>query len=108
MEGIKYDDGKEQYHLLFWEFIREMARVLGFGADKYGEEENWKKRIVQPDGAKKYESARMRHAVAPFRNEKTDPETGFSHYAHEAVNAMFLYWLHFGGGNKDGNKSKDG
>jgi hypothetical protein len=32
MEGLKYDNGKDPWHLLAFDAIRELVKVLAFGA----------------------------------------------------------------------------
>jgi hypothetical protein len=83
--GIKYDGGKVRLDLLPPEFLEGTAKVLTFGADKYGEY-NWAKGM---DWHRPY-SALQRHLIAWWGGEDTDPETGLSHLAHAACNVAFL------------------
>ena len=41
-EGVKFDQNKTRYDLLPPEFLESTAKILGFGANKYGER-NWEK-----------------------------------------------------------------
>jgi len=84
-EGVKFDGGKAAYHLLAPEFLEGTAKVLAFGAVKYGAR-NWEKGMHwhRPFGAM------MRHMWAWWRGEDHDPETGMSHLYHAACCVMFL------------------
>ncbi len=73
--------------LLVPQFIREMAAIMTFGAQKY-ERENWKKDLEK----QRILSALYRHILAYHEGEKHDSETKLSHLAHVACNAMFLFW----------------
>ena len=83
----KNDSGKPMVALLVPEFIRDMAKVLTFGADKYGKE-NWKRGLEKD----RILSALYRHTLAHHSGELKDPETGLNHMVHVACNAMFLYY----------------
>lgn len=63
--------------------LLEVARVLTFGAAKYGPN-NWQN--VKPF-ADRYYAALLRHL---FASEHVDPESGLSHLAHAACCALFL------------------
>lgn len=83
--GRKYDSGKPRLDLLPFDALAEVAKVMTFGANKYGDD-NW--RMVEP--ASRYESAMLRHYAAHKAGEQVDPETGMSHLAHMATNALFI------------------
>lgn len=84
-EGRKDDNGKARYDLLPPELMEGVARVLTFGADKYGER-NWEQgmRWGRPF------AAMMRHMWAWWRGQGRDPETGMSHLWHAACCLAFL------------------
>ena len=84
-EGVKHDDGKTRYDLLPPELLEETAKVLSFGATKYGSR-NWEYGMswYRPFGAL------MRHMWAWWGGEDKDPETGLSHLAHAACCIAFL------------------
>lgn len=84
-EGKKFDTDKIQYDLIDQYALEDMAKVLTFGASKYGRY-NWK-------GVEecRYQAALMRHFESYRKGEKSDSESGVSHLAHVLVNAMFLY-----------------
>ena len=81
----KHDADKPRFDLLLPKFLGEMAQVLTLGARKYGDE-NWK----ACDSPKRYLAALYRHLNAYHQGEGVDEESGVSHLAHVAVNAMFL------------------
>jgi hypothetical protein len=73
------------------DFILGMAKVLTFGANKYGVE-NWKLGD-SPENIRRYKDALLRHVLAYTSGELVDPETGLSHAYHAACNLMFLDYL---------------
>lgn len=82
--GRKADAGKVQLSLLPFDALEIIARVMEFGALKYGRD-NW--RNVE---AVRYEDAMLRHFAAIQRGEFADPESGLPHAAHMACCAIFL------------------
>lgn len=60
--------------------IEEVARVSQFGAEKY----TWNGWETVPDGTERYSEALARHLL----KQGDDPESGMSHAAHAAWNAM--------------------
>lgn len=87
--GLKHDQDKPHMNLLLQEVpnaLVEVSRALRMGEEKYGRG-NW--RIVE-NKEDRYLAALMRHLVAIHQGEKNDPESGLSHLAHVAVNALFL------------------
>lgn len=85
--GIKRDSGKLRPGLFPVECFEEISKVLTFGANKYAPD-NWKK--VSPD---RYIDAMWRHYIAWQTGEERDSESGLSHAAHFATNAVFLLWF---------------
>lgn len=84
-QGKKFDDGKPAMELLSTKALIEIARVMGYGKDKYGAQNwraglNWSRLI----------GAAFRHLSAFNDGEDLDPETGLSHIAHLSCCAMFL------------------
>lgn len=79
----KDDAGKPRMELLPPVALEAVARVLTYGAQKYGAE-NW--RGVERS---RYIGAALRHVFAHVRGEKHDPETGESHLAHAACSLLF-------------------
>lgn len=94
-KGFKADGGKPDWFLLMSaegcaRALASVVRVLTFGAKKYAAF-SWRK----VDNAKhRYESALYRHLNALHTGETHDAESGESHWAHVATNALFLAELH--------------
>lgn len=82
--GKKFDNGKDRMSLLPWKALRLIARVLTFGAKKYGAN-NW-----QEIEGERYEDALLRHYEAWRAGEWLDEESGQPHLAHLGCNALFL------------------
>lgn len=85
--GRKFDSNKLEYGLIPPLAMREMVRVLTFGAQKY-ERDNWKK---VPDSKRRYFDALERHVWAWKTGEQLDPESGIHHLAHAMCCLFFLY-----------------
>lgn len=65
-------------HLIPPPALTAEAEVFGLGAKKYGAY-NWRKHRVS---ASVYQAAALRHLMAWWEGESTDPESGQSHLAH--------------------------
>lgn len=100
--GKKYDDGKPKMHLLPPKALLEVARVLTFGADKYGEE-NW--RDVE-NAQKRYASASLRHSFSHLDGEELDQETNYSHLAHAICCLMFKLELELESKSEEGKEKE--
>jgi hypothetical protein len=87
-KGSKFDTGKAQLHLVPPEFIEAVARVLEFGAGKYGEW-NWQKGLRL---SRIYDST-LRHMLAWQKGEDLDPESKLPHVWHAACNTAFMTWF---------------
>ena len=85
--GRKFDGGKLEYGLVPPFALREVVKVLTFGAQKY-ERDNWQK---VPDSKRRYFDAMQRHVWAWKEGESFDPESGIHHLAHAMCCLMFLY-----------------
>jgi hypothetical protein len=83
--GKKNDNGKDRWDLLPWDAVREVVKILVFGATKYNDR-NWEKGIV----FSRVWAAILRHGTSWWEGEEADPETGRSHVAHMVTNALFL------------------
>jgi hypothetical protein len=83
LEGRKNDTGKDPWHLLPWDAVRAIVKVLAFGADKYSPR-NWERGVAW---SRPY-AGLMRHMTA--EGERADPETGFSHLWHAGCCIIFL------------------
>lgn len=84
-QDYKLDQGKTQLGLLPPGPLREIARVLEYGASKYSPNK-WREGC---DYSRLYAAA-LRHLFAWYEGETDDPETGVSHLAHAACNMLFL------------------
>ena len=87
--GLKFDSGKPRWSLLMQGCCRALlgvVNVLTFGAKKYSAD-SW--RQVE-NGEERYRDALYRHLNAIESGEVIDPESGESHWAHVATNALFL------------------
>jgi hypothetical protein len=78
---------KDPLHLMPTCAIREAAKVLKTGADKYGVY-NWR----ESDGleAMTYVSALLRHTTQYIDGEDQDAESGLSHLAHIIATCSIL------------------
>tara|TARA_X000001388_G_scaffold48075_1_gene34438 strand:- start:26 stop:457 length:432 start_codon:yes stop_codon:yes gene_type:complete len=85
VDGIKHDSKKPKMNLLPPKAIVEVAKVLTFGAQKYGAE-NWKE---LEDLQNRYLAGALRHIFAHMDGEQLDPETGLSHMAHALCCLLF-------------------
>lgn len=83
--GVKHDSGKVRMDLLSPIALEEIAKVMTYGAKKYGDH-NWHGGIAWS----RVIGALLRHVFAFIRREDTDPETGLSHMAHVGCCVMFL------------------
>jgi hypothetical protein len=99
--GMKADLGKRDWSLMPWSALEEVVKVLEFGAKKYAPN-NWK--YVVP-AKYRYKNACMRHLTAYMEGKEIDNETGLSHMAHVACNALFLLFLEQEGGVDEDNQS---
>lgn len=83
--AVKHDSNKPDLSLLDRAALDELARVLQFGAGKYGKN-NWRtgfdhSRLI---------SAAMRHIAQYNDGENNDSESGLNHLAHAMANLMFM------------------
>jgi hypothetical protein len=83
--GLKYDDGKPPLDLLDTYALTQVARVLAFGAGRYGRH-NWRAGIEWS----RVIAAAMRHITKFNDGEDFDSDTGISHLAHAICCCMFL------------------
>jgi hypothetical protein len=85
--GVKLDAGKLRASLVIDDMARALlavSDVATYGAAKYSPH-GW---VSVPDGIERYTDAMYRHLLAAAAGERTDPETGLSHAAHAAWNAL--------------------
>lgn len=84
-EGWKDDSGKDPWHLLPFDALLAIVKVLAFGARKYGLR-NWENGFAWSRAF----AAAQRHASAWWQGEGVDPETGMSHLWHWGCCVLFL------------------
>lgn len=85
--GIKLDGEKNRLGLVLCGFSRalvEVGKVGTFGANKYADD-GW---VSVPNGEQRYTDALMRHLFASATGDYADHESGLSHWAHVAWNAL--------------------
>jgi Domain of unknown function (DUF5664) len=87
--GRKDDSGKERYDLIPVDALDEIAKVLTYGAKKYGAN-NWRK---VPGPFERYFAAAQRHMAAWRRGEVRDKESGRAHLAHAICCLVFMMEL---------------
>lgn len=75
----------ERYGLLPVEALAEVARVYGYGSEKY-DDRNWEKSYAW---SLSYD-ALQRHINAFWGGEINDPESGLAHLAHAAFHILTL------------------
>jgi len=85
---MKYDIEKPKIHLVPSDSIIEAARVFGFGASKYGEN-NWRKDLHKYAYSRHYSSI-QRHLLAFISGEDNDLESGLPHLSHALTQMMIL------------------
>lgn len=94
--GVKYDGGKDPWHLAPWDAFKAIVKVMDFGAKKYAAR-NWEKGM---DWSRLY-SATLRHLTAWWEGEKADADTGYSHLWHAGCCVVFLIAYELRGVGKD-------
>lgn len=85
MHGEKHDNGKTMYHLLPYEALEQVAKVMMFGVKKYGIN-NWRQGMKHS----RLWNAAQRHLISTRNGELHDEETGLLHTAHAACCVLFL------------------
>lgn len=91
-QAKRFNQGKTRYDLLPEYAIQQLANVMTFGAQKYGDD-NWKKGLKWSNCL-----ASLKRHIAKFeKGIDYDEETGYSHIAHAMTNCAFIleyYKLH--------------
>lgn len=95
-EGLKYDIGKVPLELLPVEALIEIAKVMAFGAEKYGRH-NWRKGMAWS----RLVGAILRHLFAWILGEDKDPESNLNHLAHAGCGILFLLTYEINGSGMD-------
>lgn len=89
---FKHDQGKPLSAIIMQDFPNAYAAisdVATFGANKYARS-SW---INVPDALTRYSDAMMRHLNAHHQGHTLDGETGLTHLAHFAWNALAVLEL---------------
>ncbi len=88
-DANKHDGGKLRMDLIPPPALRAIARVLTFGANKYGDN-SW-----QNVEYTRYIAALLRHFTEYMEDPtKVDPDSGLPHIEHVLCNAVFLATMH--------------
>lgn len=97
-EGIKYDEGKDPWHLAPFDAFRAVVKILAYGAGKY-DPRNWENGM---DWGRPFGAA-IRHLTSWWlkENDGKDEETGYSHLWHAGCCIMFLIAYEIRGVGKD-------
>jgi hypothetical protein len=86
--GTKHDNGKPDLSLLPFKALEDVARVMMFGANKYGRG-NYKQGLQ----VTRLLAAAIRHIGAFAEREDKDPESGLPHVAHAVTNLLFIMYM---------------
>ena len=89
--GKKYDENKPMWHLLPWEVIEEVVKVLTFGANTYGEND-WQAFVSRDKNEMRYFSAAVRHLCQWKKGKIFDDETKYHHLCHAICCLFFIVW----------------
>lgn len=87
-EFVKDDTEKLQWHLMPFNTLESVVKVLMHGAEKYSPD-NWK----ECDDTTRYKNALARHFMAYMNREYFDTDSGLPHLSHLVCNALFLLWI---------------
>ena len=85
MAARKETRGKLRLELVPPELMEHMARVLEYGARKYGDE-NWRRGLPYSF----FYAAALRHLLAWYAGDDDDEESKLPHLAHAVCNLVFL------------------
>jgi len=87
--GKKFDQGKNDWSIIPFECLDELAKIMTYGVAKYGKPSGW---ASVPDMKNRYFSALMRHLSAYKQGERVDKESNHRHISHALCNVVFLLW----------------
>ena len=96
VQGIKYDNKKPSLCLIDPDFLEGLAKVLDYGAEKYGRD-NWRVGL----SFSRLISSAYRHLGSINKGEDLDSESNLPHVYHLASNIMFLSWMMINRGDLD-------
>lgn len=83
--GVKHDESKRRMDLVPTSLMSGVARILEFGARKYGDN-NWRKGLKWS----RVYAALQRHLADFWEGNDLDSESGLPHLYHAACNIAFL------------------
>lgn len=86
--GLKDDNDKLRFELITVDSLKELAKVLTYGANKY-KPNSWQN---VEDGEDKHYASLLRHIFAWRNGESIDEESGLTHLGHAMANIMFLIY----------------
>lgn len=89
-KSIRLNQGKIRFDLIPPEFVRSVAEVFTFGANKYSDH-NWKG--FTSEQQEEIKGSLLRHIYAYLEGEENDPESGLSHLAHAGCNLAFMIYF---------------
>ncbi len=85
-QEAKADAGKPKLSMVPRRILYDIARVREYGAEKYGDPDNWKQVESQ-----RYWDATVRHVIGAWDDYTAiDPESGLPHIYHALCNLAFL------------------
>jgi hypothetical protein len=89
VKGMKFNKGKLRWTILPFEAVKEVLKILEYGAIKY-DVDNWRNFEDTPE---ELIDALFRHMVDYLLGERDDRESGMNHLTHAATNALMLVAL---------------
>lgn len=96
IQGRKDDTAKDRWDLIPTFALREIVKVLTYGANKYSEN-GWRQ---VPRAKSRYYAAALRHLTAWWEGEEVDSESKLKHLAHAGGCILFLLSFPQDGGNE--------
>jgi hypothetical protein len=99
---VKHDKNKVDFTILPWDSLREVVRVMEFGALLYGMN-NWR----SCTDYKVWLRAALRHIVAILEGEEKDKESGYLHLAHASCNLLYAISTFLRISSKDVNSQEE-
>jgi hypothetical protein len=104
LEGRKDDTGKSPWHLLPFDALEQVCKVLEHGQKKY-DARNWEKGMDWS----RIHGATNRHLNRDWWQDgiDTDPDSGLSHLAHAACDTLFLLAYALRGAGNDDRPGKE-
>lgn len=85
MRAQRFNKGKLRLDLVPPEAIEALAEVIGYGAEKY-DENDW----MKGDKYSTTYASLQRHLLAWYKGIDNDDESGMSHLSHAITNIAFL------------------